>query len=506
MVDTKSLWKPGKPYPPPKSFLCGPHFFFGGEKFCAGAGRCMLSFSQNATWNSPKIQARKKSTKINFLGSRRPLGGVGVFHAKGWGSKSSCPPSKLRLPWVSKRRIWDVPGILPGLGVFKKFVQKKFVLIFRSLFSRNFIVEPPFFFARVFSPDLSPPFLWGKSAQKNRRGKSPGKSSKFYTTKILRHISADWPGWQIGSPNRNFPMNCRAKRLNLYPNIVRFVTWTPLQIAPESQPQPLQITYLLKRWCGGLQRPHQQLSPLRRVPGMGDPTTWTRAGTFLELTAPKEEVTERSDRRQEGRGGIGGGEGLRAAHDVDARLEHKRPRPQAPPPLHPAEKRERERERTKEKKKKHTHTHTKMYTKNATNFLADWSTNDDLSFIFTNPIPGIFGHCPMKVLEFLEETVIDLSKCWESWEVWTSSNNTLSLFWQISHEFLGNFDVNAWQAVTHHQKSYKSWILSTFSNGSVGDFPWENVIDLPKCQKILGKFWASSNDRMSLLHQFPMNS
>ena len=34
-------------------------------------------------------------------------------------------------------RIWDVPGILPGcprvLGVLKKFVQKTFVCIFRSL-------------------------------------------------------------------------------------------------------------------------------------------------------------------------------------------------------------------------------------------------------------------------------------------------------------------------------------------------------------------------------------
>ena len=32
----------------------------------------------------------------------------------------------------------------------------------------------------------------GKSAQKNPPGKSPGKSSKIYTTKILQHISADW--------------------------------------------------------------------------------------------------------------------------------------------------------------------------------------------------------------------------------------------------------------------------------------------------------------------------
>ena len=68
----------------------------------------------------------------------------------GWGSstrrggcpKTSCPPSKVCLPWVSKRGIWDVPGILPGcpgpLGVFKKFVQKKFVLIFRSLTEEDF--------------------------------------------------------------------------------------------------------------------------------------------------------------------------------------------------------------------------------------------------------------------------------------------------------------------------------------------------------------------------------
>ena len=46
VVDTKSLWKPGKPYLPPKSFLCGPHFF-SKAKFCTGAGRCLLSLSQN---------------------------------------------------------------------------------------------------------------------------------------------------------------------------------------------------------------------------------------------------------------------------------------------------------------------------------------------------------------------------------------------------------------------------------------------------------------------------
>ena len=66
--------------------------------------------------------------------------GWGVFHAKGWWPKTSRPPSKLCLPWVSKRGIRDVPGILPGcpgaLAVFRKFVQKNFVHIFRSLRKR----------------------------------------------------------------------------------------------------------------------------------------------------------------------------------------------------------------------------------------------------------------------------------------------------------------------------------------------------------------------------------
>ena len=47
---------------------------------------------------------------------------------RGGGRTVRCPLSKVCVPWVSKRGIWDVPGILPGcpgpLGVFKKFVQK----------------------------------------------------------------------------------------------------------------------------------------------------------------------------------------------------------------------------------------------------------------------------------------------------------------------------------------------------------------------------------------------
>ena len=75
-----------------------------------------------------RFRPEKRAQRLSFW-VRRPPGGVGVFHAKGWWPKTSCPPSKLCLPWVSKRGIRDVPGILPGcpgpLAVFKKFVQKK---------------------------------------------------------------------------------------------------------------------------------------------------------------------------------------------------------------------------------------------------------------------------------------------------------------------------------------------------------------------------------------------
>ena len=63
-----------------------------------------------------------------------------VFQAKGWRSKSSCPPSKVCLPWVSEGGTWDVPGICPGCpgrrGLFERFVQKNLCSSFSSLLSR----------------------------------------------------------------------------------------------------------------------------------------------------------------------------------------------------------------------------------------------------------------------------------------------------------------------------------------------------------------------------------
>ena len=107
------------------------------------SGRCSRTFGLQL-WhskNNPNFRQEKRAQRLSFW-VRRPPGGVGVFHAKGWWPKTSCPPSKLDLPWVSKRGIRDVPGILPGcpgpLAVFKKFVQKKL----RAHFSFPIIQQP----------------------------------------------------------------------------------------------------------------------------------------------------------------------------------------------------------------------------------------------------------------------------------------------------------------------------------------------------------------------------
>ena len=66
----------------------------------------------------------------------------------------------------------------------------------RTDFSRIFIFGPPDFFAD-FVAGFFLLIIVGKSAQKNPPGKSPQKSSKIYTTNILRHTSADWAGQEV---------------------------------------------------------------------------------------------------------------------------------------------------------------------------------------------------------------------------------------------------------------------------------------------------------------------
>ena len=69
----------------------------------------------------------------------------------------------------------------------------------RTDFSRIFIFGPPDFFADFLAGFFLLIFV-GKSAQKNPAGKSPRKSSKICTTKILRHTSADWLGQNLAHP------------------------------------------------------------------------------------------------------------------------------------------------------------------------------------------------------------------------------------------------------------------------------------------------------------------
>ena len=77
-----------------------------------------LHLSEHFLCDTPSTamsQARKKSTKINYLGSGdRPVG-WGVFHAKECWPKSLCSPSKVCLPWVSKRNL-GCPGNFAGMS------------------------------------------------------------------------------------------------------------------------------------------------------------------------------------------------------------------------------------------------------------------------------------------------------------------------------------------------------------------------------------------------------
>ena len=66
-------------------------------------------------------QARKKEAKPNFL-VRISSGGVGVFHLKGWGPRSSACPSKPR----ETKFLRDIPGFLERYpGGARKVREKK---------------------------------------------------------------------------------------------------------------------------------------------------------------------------------------------------------------------------------------------------------------------------------------------------------------------------------------------------------------------------------------------
>ena len=69
----------------------------------------------------PIFQARKRNPNLNFL-VRIFSGGVGVFHVKGWGAKSSVCPSNQG----NQTLLAGYPGILPGYpGGARKVWEKK---------------------------------------------------------------------------------------------------------------------------------------------------------------------------------------------------------------------------------------------------------------------------------------------------------------------------------------------------------------------------------------------
>ena len=78
---------------------------------------------------SERSQGRKRNPNPNLL-VRIFSGGVGVFHVKGWGPKSSVCPSKPR-----EKLFWrDIPGFCWDTpGVPEKFEEKRFVFNSRLL-------------------------------------------------------------------------------------------------------------------------------------------------------------------------------------------------------------------------------------------------------------------------------------------------------------------------------------------------------------------------------------
>ena len=100
---------------------------------------------------------------------------------------------------IKRKSIFLLVGRGGGLRgakiVNKNFVNKLLGPAFgRTDFSRIFIFEPPDFFADFLAGFFSPHFCGKRCPEKSSR-KIPGKIlQNFYTTKILQHISADWPG------------------------------------------------------------------------------------------------------------------------------------------------------------------------------------------------------------------------------------------------------------------------------------------------------------------------
>ena len=87
-------------------------------------------------------QARKRNPNPNFL-VRISSAGVGVFHVKGWGPKSSVCPSD-SFETQGYQTFWrDIPGFCRDIpGAPEKFEKKMFVFNSRPLFGPQKITTP----------------------------------------------------------------------------------------------------------------------------------------------------------------------------------------------------------------------------------------------------------------------------------------------------------------------------------------------------------------------------
>ena len=114
--------------------------------------------------------------RVRFRASKNSKHGQTRSRVKA-GHRNSSPKNTADSPKLGQHVVGDQAKFLgPAFG--------------RTDFSRIFIFEPPDFFTDFLAGFFLLIFV-GKTAQKNPPGKSPGKSSKIYTTKILQHISAD---------------------------------------------------------------------------------------------------------------------------------------------------------------------------------------------------------------------------------------------------------------------------------------------------------------------------
>ena len=108
-------------------------------------------------WIGNHVQAHKKSTNPNFW-VRIFSGGVGVFHVKGWGPKSSIWPSK---PGKSNFFWRDIPGFCRDIpGVPEKFEKKNLYLANgRGRFGGQIAGGDPKAFSRLQQPLFAVPAL-----------------------------------------------------------------------------------------------------------------------------------------------------------------------------------------------------------------------------------------------------------------------------------------------------------------------------------------------------------